>query len=95
MRPVRNAVNVAIGFVVAEMPTRVGGAAQRAVNRSSESARCAPRLLPATAWISSTITVRTVLSICRPDADVSRMYSDSGVVTSMCGGVRRIRARSL
>jgi hypothetical protein len=27
--------------------------------------QCAPRRLPITAWISSTITVRTVASICR------------------------------
>ena len=37
----------------------------------------------------------TVRSIFRPDSVLSRMYSDSGVVTRMCGGVRRIRARSL
>ena len=37
------------------------------------SARCAPRLLPATAWISSTITVRVVASICRPDCEPMRM----------------------
>ena len=34
-------------------------------SRSSESARCAPRLVPMTAWISSTITVRAVRSISR------------------------------
>ncbi len=52
-------------------------------------------MLPATAWISSTMTVRTLDSICRPESDVSRMYSDSGVVTRMCGGWRRMRARSV
>ncbi len=41
------------------------------------------------------MTVRTVRSIFRPDSVLSRMYSDSGVVTRMCGGVRRMRARSL
>ena len=30
-----------------------------------------------------------------PRSEVSRMYSDSGVVTTMCGGVRRMPARSL
>ncbi len=30
----------------------------------------------------------------RPDSEVTRMYRDSGVVTTMCGAVRRIRARS-
>ena len=36
-------------------------------SRSSDSARCAPRLFGASAWISSTITVRVVESIARPD----------------------------
>ena len=65
-----------------------------ASSRSSDSARCAPRLLPASAWISSTITVRVVASMLRPDSEPSRMYSDSGVVTTMCGGLRRALARS-
>ncbi len=47
-----------------------------------------------TAWISSTITVRTVRSRLRLRSAVSSRYSDSGVVTRMCGGVRRIAARS-
>ncbi len=93
--PVRNRVIRSIGFVVAEMPTRVGGRSHSASSRSSDSARCAPRLLPASAWISSTITVRTVRSIFRPDSVLSRMYSDSGVVTRMCGGCGASRARSL
>jgi len=38
------------------------------------------------AWISSTITVRTLASARRPLSDVMRMNSDSGVVTSTCGG---------
>jgi len=37
---------------------------------------------------------RTVRSIRRLRSAVSSRYSDSGVVTRMCGGVRRIRARS-
>ena len=41
------------------------------------------------------MTVRTVRSMFRPDSVLSRMYSDSGVVTRMCGGWRRMRARSL
>jgi hypothetical protein len=47
-----------------------------------------------TAWISSTMTVRTVRSILRLRSDVTSRYSDSGVVTRMCGGVRSIAARS-
>ena len=70
------------------------GARQPAASRSSDSARCAPRRVPMTAWISSTITVRTVRSICRLRSAVSSRYSDSGVVTRMCGGVRSIAARS-
>src|SRR4026207_2451247 len=40
------------------------------------------------------MTVLTVRSIARLRSDVSRRYSDSGVVTRMCGGVRSIAARS-
>ena len=67
---------------------------QSASSRSSESIRCEPRLLPATECSSSTMTLRTLFSIVRPDSEVSRMKSDSGVVTRMCGGVLRIRLRS-
>ena len=42
-----------------------------AASRSSDSARCAPRRVPMTAWISSTITVRTVRSIWRLRSAVS------------------------
>ena len=40
------------------------------------------------------MTVRTVRSISRDRSAVSRMNSDSGVVTRMCGGCLRIRCRS-
>jgi hypothetical protein len=46
---------------------------QSAFNLSSDKARWLPRLLGATAWISSTITVRVVASILRPDSDPRRM----------------------
>ena len=71
-----------------------GACSATAASRSSVNARCAPRREPMTAWISSTITVRTVRSICRLRSDVRSRYSDSGVVTRMCGGVRNIAARS-
>ena len=58
------------------------------------SARCAPRRVGATAWISSTITVRAVPSSLRPPADVRSTYSDSGVVTRTCGGRLSTCARS-
>ena len=65
-----------------------------ASSRSRDSARCAPRLLPATAWISSTMTVCVRANAFRPDSLVSRMWSDSGVVTRMCGGCRAIAWRA-
>jgi len=40
------------------------------------------------------ITVRQVESMSRPDCEPSRMYKDSGVVTTICGGLRRMPARS-
>ena len=92
--PTRKRATSSIGFCVADRPMRVSRRPASASSRSSESARCEPRLVPATAWISSTMTVRVVASISRPDCEPSRMYSDSGVVTTMCGGLRRICARS-
>jgi hypothetical protein len=50
-----------------------GGLRTSRSRRSSDSARCAPRLSPAIAWISSTITVRTWPSAARPRSVVSRM----------------------
>ena len=47
-----------------------------------------------TAWISSTITVRTCFSRSRLRSEVSSRYSDSGVVIRMCGGVFTIPARA-
>ena len=58
------------------------------------SARCEPRLSRASAWISSTITVRAVASILRLRSEVSITNSDSGVVTRMCGARRSMPARS-
>ena len=40
------------------------------------------------------MTVRVVDSILRPDSEPSSTYSDSGVVTTICGGRRRMLARS-
>ena len=73
---------------------RSSGPVATSCSRSRLSARCAPRRVPITAWISSTMTVRTVRSISRLRSAVSSRYSDSGVVTRMCGGVRSIAARS-
>ena len=57
------------------------------------SARWAPRLVPATAWTSSTITVSTPRSDSRA-WQVRIRNSDSGVVMRMSGGVRPNRRRS-
>ena len=56
-----------------------------------DSARCAPRLVPATAWTSSTITVSTPRSDSRA-CEVSSRNSDSGVVIRMSGGLVEQRA---
>ena len=59
---------------------------QSASRRSSDSARCAPRLVAATAWTSSTMTVCTPARVSRA-AEVSIRNSDSGVVIRMSGGL--------
>ena len=51
-------------------------------------------MLPATAWISSTMTVVTGASIARVRAAVTSRYSDSGVVIRKSGGFLSIAARS-
>ncbi len=74
------------GRTVADRPMRCAGVASMASRRSSDSARCAPRLVPATACTSSTMTVCTVASVSRA-AEVSIRNSDSGVVMRMSGGL--------
>ena len=69
--PTRNRATSSIDFTVADSRIRTNRSSQSAANRSSESARCVPRLLPAIAWISSTITVRVVASVLRPDSEPS------------------------
>ena len=81
------------GRCVADRPTRWNGDSTRRSSRSSESARCAPRLEPATACTSSRITVSIPRSVSRA-CDVRSRKSDSGVVMRMSGGVRSIRRRS-
>ena len=63
-------------------------------SRSRVRARCEPRLFPATAWISSTMTVRALRSIDRLRSAVTSRYSDSGVVIRMSGGCLSMAARS-
>ena len=74
---------------------RCAAAAARAMRsrRSSDSARCAPRFVDTSAWISSMITVSTERRLSRA-FDVSSRYSDSGVVIRMSAGVAQ-KSRAL
>ena len=71
--PTRKRAASSIGFWVADRPIRSRPSPHSAARRSSDSARWVPRLFGASAWISSTITVRVVASIPRPDSEPSRM----------------------
>ena len=88
-RPPRKAATADSGRCVADRPMRCGGVRASASSRSSESARCAPRLVPASAWISSTMTHSTLRSASRAcgrqqqvqrlrrrDEDVRRMLAE-------------------
>uniref|UniRef100_A0A6J7NA15 Unannotated protein n=1 Tax=freshwater metagenome TaxID=449393 RepID=A0A6J7NA15_9ZZZZ len=92
--PPRKAAVSSSGRCVAERPMRCGGRAVISSSRSRLSARCAPRLVGASAWISSRITHSTLASVSRAD-DVSSRYRLSGVVINRSGGLRSMRWRSL
>ena len=83
----------ASGRWVAERPIRWNGRSTSASSRSSESARCEPRFVPATACTSSRITVSMPRRFSRA-CEVRSRKSDSGVVMRMSGGVLSIRRRS-
>ena len=85
--PPRKAATRSMGRTVADSATRCTSWPTRASNRSRLSARWLPRLVPATAWISSTMTVSTPVRVARAEL-VSMRYSDSGVVMRMSGGRR-------
>ena len=68
--PPRNEATASTGRTVADSPMRCAGLGSIASSRSRVTARCAPRFVPATAWISSRMTVRTPASPARA-ADVS------------------------
>ena len=72
---------------------RTGGCAHSRSRRSSVTARWEPRLSRATAWISSTMIVVTVVSAARLRCAVTSRYRDSGVVTRKFGGRLIIAAR--
>ena len=91
--PARKRATSSRGRTVADSPMRCTGAAVSSSRRSSDSARCAPRFVPASAWISSTMTVSTPRSVSRA-ADVSMRNSDSGVVMRISGGCATSERRS-
>ena len=91
--PPRNRATSSTGRTVAERPIRWAGLSSSSSSRSSEIARWAPRLVPATACTSSMITVSTPRSDSRA-CEVSIRNSDSGVVIRMSGGVVWILRRS-
>ena len=93
--PTSSRATRSIGRWVADSPIRWSGlAAATCSSRSRVRARCEPRLFPATAWISSTITVLAAASMARLRSAVSSRYSDSGVVIRKSGGCFSIAARS-
>ena len=91
--PPRKAATFSTGRTVADRATRCTSRSASRSRRSRLRARWVPRLEPATAWISSTITVSTSRRVSRAE-EVSIRYSDSGVVINTSGGLRRIRSRS-
>ena len=91
--PARNRATSSTGRTVADSPIRCAGRSSSASSRSSETARCAPRLVPATACTSSMMTVRTPVSISRARL-VSSRNSDSGVVIRMSAPSRAKTRRS-
>ena len=90
--PTRKRPTSSSGFWVALSPMRWSlGASVSSSSRSRVSARCAPRLVAATAWISSTITASAPVSISRAcevehqverlgrrDEDVGRVAAHGG-----------------
>ena len=83
--PPRKRATSSSGRTVAERPTRWAGLSRSASRRSRLTARWAPRLPPATACTSSTMTVSTPRRDSRA-CEVSIRNSDSGVVMRMSGG---------
>ena len=91
--PATNRPISASGRCVADSPIRWNGRSTTRSSRSSETERCVPRFVPATACTSSRISVSTLRRISRP-CEVRSRNSDSGVVMRTSGGVRSIRCRS-
>jgi len=68
-QPTRKRPTSSSGRTAAESPTRWKSAPVRRRTRSSESARCEPRFVPATAWISPSMTCSTERSMSRARDD--------------------------
>ena len=92
-RPPRKRATSSSGRTVAESPMRWAGFGSSSSSLSSDTARCAPRFVEATACTSSMMTVSTLARVSRA-AEVSMRYSDSGVVIRMSGGSRASNRRS-
>ena len=92
-RPPRNREISSSGRCVADSPMRCTGRPTRCSKRSRLNAMCAPRLVPATEWISSMMTASTWRNVSRA-AEVSIKNSDSGVVIKRSGGFRTSLRRS-
>ncbi len=92
--PTSRRAMVSMGRWVADRPIRCARPPQSASRRSRVRARWDPRLSRATAWISSTMTARTRRRRSRLRPAVTRRYSDSGVVTTRCGGRLIMAARA-
>lgn len=81
------------GRTVADRPIRRAGLGSSSSSRSRETARWAPRFVPATACTSSRITVSIPARASRAE-EVSIRNSDSGVVIRMSGGLVTMERRS-
>ena len=88
--PPRKRATSSSGRCVADSPMRWGATAVSSSRRSSDNAKCAPRLVAAIAWISSMMTVSMLASVERAD-EVSMRYKLSGVVINTSGGWRNMR----
>ena len=93
--PLRSWAVTSIGRWVADRPTRCGRpSCWMCSSRSRLKAKCEPRLSRARAWISSTMTVCSPVSVCRLRSAVKYRYRLSGVVTRIVGGSLTIAARA-
>ena len=92
-RPPKNREISSRGRCVADRPMRWTGRPIKCSSRSKLNDICAPRLVPATEWISSMITASTFRSVSRA-AEVNIKNSDSGVVINRSGGLRTSLRRS-